>query len=269
MHRHDARVMLNMVSQALSWENAPLFPNASEENFQKAVGVFVKDAEPGFRGVDFQGMLTWEARYGACASDNAGDSGGGVEDSCIGKCGGESDGCFCDDGCQQFGDCCPDFEAVCEEGNLPDLPEGADWIAQLQVVANALNSEDDPVLVRDLVVAMKDRLINEPDLVVKEGPLCADLFGADSLDTPISDLPNWQARMRYYCGVLLSTPQFLLTGVAGATQETAPKLTVGPDTYSDHCEYWASIIYDPAVWTVTCYDDTVVVTPFAPPLGGL
>ena len=75
--------------------------------------------------------------------------------------------------------------------------------------------------------------------------------------------------MRYYCGVLLSTPQFLLTGVAGATQETAPKLTVGPDTYSDHCEYWANIIYDPNVWTVTCYDDTVVVTPFAPPLGGL
>ena len=269
MHRHDARVMLNMLTQALSWDAAPLFPNGSEENFQKAIGVFVKDAEPGFRGVDFQGLLTWEARYGACTSENAGDTGGGLTNSCVGKCGGEGDECYCDDGCLQFGDCCPDFEAVCQQGNLPDLPEGADWIAQLQVVANALNTSDEPTTIRDLVVAMKDRLINEPDLEPGEDLLCASLFGVESLDATISDVPNWQERMRFYCGVLLSTPQFMLTGVVGDAQNTSPKLTVGPANYSNYCETWSKIIFDPTVWTVSCYDDNVVVTPFAPPLGAL
>lgn len=34
--------------------------------------------------------------------------------SCEGLCGGISDGCFCDPGCVAFGDCCPDYEDVCQ-----------------------------------------------------------------------------------------------------------------------------------------------------------
>jgi hypothetical protein len=35
--------------------------------------------------------------------------------TCAGSCGGQSDaGCYCDDLCQTFGDCCPDYEAVCD-----------------------------------------------------------------------------------------------------------------------------------------------------------
>jgi len=38
-------------------------------------------------------------------------------DSCVGACGGLSDfGCYCDDECEQFGDCCPDKQDVCIEG---------------------------------------------------------------------------------------------------------------------------------------------------------
>ncbi len=39
-----------------------------------------------------------------------------AEASCVDSCGGQSpQGCFCDDMCPQFGDCCGDFGAVCEE----------------------------------------------------------------------------------------------------------------------------------------------------------
>lgn len=66
VHRASARVLLRMVEYSLQWPAHPQYPSSSDEEFQKAVGVFVKDAEPGFLGVDFQGMLSWENRYGAC-----------------------------------------------------------------------------------------------------------------------------------------------------------------------------------------------------------
>lgn len=33
--------------------------------------------------------------------------------SCVGKCGGESTGCMCDDQCTQYGDCCGDYKTAC------------------------------------------------------------------------------------------------------------------------------------------------------------
>ena len=73
MHRHDARLLLHMISQSLQWPEHLAFPYPEQEEFQKAVGVFVKDAEPGFDGVDFQGLLAWEDRYGACLRQGASD----------------------------------------------------------------------------------------------------------------------------------------------------------------------------------------------------
>ena len=68
---------------------------------------------------------------------------------------------------------------------------------------------------------MKDS-INEPDLTPGEDDLLAEP-GAESI---YDRRPSEQ--MWFYCGVLLSTPQFMLTGVAGEPQATVPKLSVGP-----------------------------------------
>lgn len=39
------------------------------------------------------------------------------QDSCVGACGGLSEfGCYCDEECEQFGDCCPDKQEICIEG---------------------------------------------------------------------------------------------------------------------------------------------------------
>ncbi|HEU4411406.1 MAG TPA: hypothetical protein VFS43_39510 [Polyangiaceae bacterium] len=52
----------------------------------------------------------------------SGGSGGGPGGSCLGAngelfCGtGSPDGCFCDDACEQFGDCCPDKVIFCGSG---------------------------------------------------------------------------------------------------------------------------------------------------------
>nr|MDQ3366075.1 hypothetical protein [Myxococcota bacterium] len=37
-----------------------------EVPFQRAVGLFLRNSERGFRGLDFQARLAWEERYGAC-----------------------------------------------------------------------------------------------------------------------------------------------------------------------------------------------------------
>lgn len=66
LHRLDARLLIRSVWKALEWPASPSYPGPDDELFQKAIGVFVKDAEPGFDGVDFQGMLSWEGRYGVC-----------------------------------------------------------------------------------------------------------------------------------------------------------------------------------------------------------
>ena len=220
LHRHGARVLLAHVAQSLEWPGPAAYPGSnSEENFQKAVGVFVKDAEPGFAGVDFQGLLTWENRYGAC-----------------------------------------------------ELPNGvdADWLTLLVASALAADSEapvEEPLTVRDVVAALKDRLLTAPALGEGEAELIAALFGAESVDTPLADVADWPTRARNLCGVLLASPQFMLAGIAPADEPAAPALVVGDDAVADHCGRWAPVLFDPDEWTVACEGDSVIVTPFAPPLG--
>ena len=41
--------------------------------------------------------------------------------SCLGNCGGPaSGGCYCDDLCTQYGDCCPDYQGCCDGPCVPD-----------------------------------------------------------------------------------------------------------------------------------------------------
>lgn len=80
VHRHTARTLLRSVYSALKFGQPPeyfgfgsIFGFANnEEELQRSLGVFHSDASPGFNGVDFQGVLTWEGQFYACA-----DPGGG------------------------------------------------------------------------------------------------------------------------------------------------------------------------------------------------
>lgn len=76
--------------------------------------------------------------------------------TCRGACGGQAEaGCWCDDACMRYGDCCPDLEAVCEAGESgggssggmeePDLPSEAELVAAFGVSAcegPALTAQD-------------------------------------------------------------------------------------------------------------------------------
>lgn len=69
VHRYPARTLLNSVSRTMAWPKPKRFPDSSypSATLVGAIGQFIKDAEPGFRGTDMQGLLTWESIVGQCA----------------------------------------------------------------------------------------------------------------------------------------------------------------------------------------------------------
>lgn len=61
------RVLRRNLHLTLNWPEYPEYPEmGGEEDFQRSIGFFLKDGEPGFRGLDFQGRLSWEEQYGGC-----------------------------------------------------------------------------------------------------------------------------------------------------------------------------------------------------------
>ena len=71
IHRYSARSLFTSVSKSLDWPGPRRFPHQVSNQYPQrdlaaSMGQFIKDAEPGFRGTDFQGLLKWESIHGTC-----------------------------------------------------------------------------------------------------------------------------------------------------------------------------------------------------------
>lgn len=76
----------------------------------------------------------WQGVSGStCTMGGGGPPPGGDPGSCVGHCGGNAGSCYCDNACEDYGDCCPDKAAVCGGGGVScgDLAtqQGWDWAA--------------------------------------------------------------------------------------------------------------------------------------------
>lgn len=62
------RTMLRATWSALGWPvpSDRAFPGPEEAALQRAIGVFLRHSEPGFRGLDAQALFAWERTVGAC-----------------------------------------------------------------------------------------------------------------------------------------------------------------------------------------------------------
>jgi hypothetical protein len=62
------RAVVRAMSSALEWPNPlPSFPQSNFQQLASAeLGLFLHNAEPGFRGFDFQARLSWELSFGKC-----------------------------------------------------------------------------------------------------------------------------------------------------------------------------------------------------------
>ncbi|MBL4685019.1 MAG: hypothetical protein JKY37_10545 [Nannocystaceae bacterium] len=110
---------------------------------------------------------------------------------------------------------------------------------------------------RDIAIALKDRLITEP-LIAGEAEVAAiEAVMGESLDTPVGSADDAEASARRYVGVLLNSPQFVLDGVPSRDQPVSadPVLIVpGTDTTAS-CNYFAEMAGLSDEWTglsVTC-----------------
>lgn len=93
----------------------------------------------------------------------------------------------------------------------------------------------------DVVAAMKDRLIGQARVQheaqasgLSEKQSLKSYFG-ESLDSEYSDLTDGDEKLRGYCGVLLSTPQFLLSGLAAPDGRYEAILTPKAYQYETVC----------------------------------
>lgn len=72
-HRHLARVLQRSVHHHLGWEAPPAWGlTESELELQAAIGVWLRESQPGFNGTDYQGLLAFTTRYGTCTRPGGG-----------------------------------------------------------------------------------------------------------------------------------------------------------------------------------------------------
>lgn len=222
VQRYSAWVLVDSVARAMWW---PLPQRLGDDKpmqsygFLRDQGIFVKDALPGFNGVDFSSMLSWEQQLA-----------GGNNPYFGGECTGP------------LGQACSGFE----------------WI-ELMLNDGAMAG----LTIRDAVVAIKDRLITEPELYSEaEEGVIEQLMGL-SLDLKITDADSAKVEegMRRYAGLLLNTPQFMLSGVPSRDQDPAwdPKIAVAGTTTGELCQVLAPALLGDA-WGWTCGDSGVTVT---------
>jgi hypothetical protein len=89
--------------------------------------------------------------------------------------------------------------------------------------------------VGDAVAVLKDRIMGEPlGADAEERALLESVLGA-SLEDPLTTLEDADTALRRVCGAFISTPQFMLMGVAAPDAAQSPQLTLPSASYASVC----------------------------------
>jgi hypothetical protein len=180
---------------------------ADELAFQIGTGMFLKNAERGFRGLEFQARLEWENRFGECKAPTS------------------------------MGD-----------GAVPDYIDGLLQRAAAEPTAT----------LRDIVVALKDRLLSDPEVAGGAEQTALEAILGAGLDTVAEDATDLEARVRKACGAMMSSAHFLLGGQASQKSVTVPRLTPPEGTFATVCAAVAGRPL-PESLTVTCSGDSLTI----------
>ncbi len=135
-----------------------------------------------------------------------------------------------------------------------------DFIAHLVERAAA-----DPALTTgDLVAALKDRLVGEASVSHQVIAGASERAAIEAIMGPLVDsaaeVADLDARARELCGVLVSSPQFLLTGMSAPDSTYVPVLTPEEATYGSVCAAVAERGLAGNL-ALTCADDSLTVSP--------
>lgn len=224
VHRRDARVLVRSANHALALPHWPSFPAdtdiGDEGKVQEQLGFFLKDSIHGFTGNDFQGLAAWEGAFGACSAEPE------HHDGCWPRSGPGCLGCRCEeDVCRAWPSCCDvRWDQRCTRFcSLTGLgcaagpaapPPSIPWLPRFVEEARARDAAGGGLVLRDLVRALKDRILADPVLDDPDEIAAIEALAGISLDTPLASLEDPEDPLRWVCAAFLSTPQFQLSGVA-------------------------------------------------------
>ena len=226
VHRKDPRVLTRSVTHALGFPPWAAFPAGTdvgdEGKLQEQLGFFLKDSIHGFAGNDYQGQAAWEHAFGACSAEPERQDGCGPRQTpgCAG-CACEEAVCraapVCcdvrwDQRCHRF---CTDTPVGCRAGEGVDIPTEEDfWLPRLVVAARARAAAGETVTLADLVSAVKDRLLADPEVTDPDEIAAIEALVLEPLSTPVDQSEDPVRALQWACAAFLSAPQFQLDGVA-------------------------------------------------------
>ncbi len=136
-------------------------------------------------------------------------------------------------------------------GTCQKIPgfSGNDFIDKLASLASA----PDRGTVRDLIVALKDRLLGRATIdEAAERPALEAILGS-TLDADANTLSDAAGSLRKVCGAIVSSPQFLLAGLTPKDTSAVPMLTPVSASYGAICRQVAAVL--PPSLKVTCSAD--------------
>jgi hypothetical protein len=117
--------------------------------------------------------------------------------------------------------------------------------------------------VGDLVSVLKDRIMGEPAIESSaEKAMIEGFFGA-SLSSDANALVDLSASLRKVCGVMITSPQFLLLGVQPKDGAAVPKNTPQASSYQALCSKVAALPLSNKL-SVTCTDGEPLTVNVAP-----
>ena len=241
VNRYRVNTVLRTLAGTLAWKQPRPFPGGGYPSpLDRDLGQYFSPSASGFNGVNFQSLLALEAQAGLC--NKTGRSVGAT-----------------------------------------------DWVDKLIDDINAYNTAnpDSPITLGEAWSILKDRLIQDPTIEralpsalvgvagakTEEQALIALLNqgiavpGGADLNTPTSALttPQLSGKLREGCGVLVKTPEFLLTnvtprGYSDNNMPDPPRLTVcmpgEPCGYAAACGHWRGKLSSMG-HTVACQDRSV------------
>lgn len=185
--RPSGRTLMRRIFAALEWTELPAFPDpASDLATEAALGAYLSNQRIGHAGIGPQTLIVLESTLGLCRPTRP----TGSEPGCTGS----AEACF-----------------------TWDLPP--DFVDRLMALGIAQQAA-----LRDVVLALRDRLGIIGAIDDEEAATVADLFRVPDLDAPFAGVPERSAALRAYCGVLLLSPQFLLDGLVPAEVGAHPRL---------------------------------------------
>jgi hypothetical protein len=230
VQRHGARSLVRSVHAALGWAIPSLFLSEGDpfREVELALGAYVRESQPGFEGTNFQGILSFEAAYGACEAPGSGAAQDGCSET-LGVAGCASCGCQ-DCACTTDPYCCDvQWDALCVEicnedcggcgGGLAD--DQGDVVDRLMTAGRTQGAT-----VGEVAASLKDRLVGRGWIDEAEASLVQDLVGVP-LDTPIS--AEHEPAIRAVCGAVLLSPDFQLSVDRGPLGDRPPIVLDEPE----------------------------------------